>query len=352
MSRTFPLFREVLRTTSHCAFMVPAFLVPAFLVLALAPTGAQAVCVTSDNVKSELVWSLPARDATHVPIDTLIWVQYDHMEVRDVRLDGESVEYDEVGSGGLRIDPGQLEPDHHYRVDVRGVWKDQFRKLRFRFHTGSEESPRHAPTAALVATRFRSEDEVPMSELCTEFIHAQDCFDTVDTLLTLSMETDADTDVEAWLVAGESGKPVKIWPASCGHPTLMTSSPDRFSACLEVSAIGPGGRQGPAQRWCDPPMGGETSIVACEGADEPSTRNAVHKVEPQRTRIAWKARTTGRVVTRLALNADGTVDSVDLEDGLPMGLSAATVEALHDWRFEPAADGDSSPSTVCLETSF
>jgi TonB family protein len=62
----------------------------------------------------------------------------------------------------------------------------------------------------------------------------------------------------------------------------------------------------------------------------------IELVLPTFTEIAWKARVSGMLVARATVDETGTVSSVRIVKGLPLGLEERASEALRHWRFEPA----------------
>lgn len=61
-----------------------------------------------------------------------------------------------------------------------------------------------------------------------------------------------------------------------------------------------------------------------------------HYPSPQYTEIARKARIEGTVILQSVIDTDGRVVDVKLLKGLSMGLSEKAIEAVQEWRFEPA----------------
>ena len=62
----------------------------------------------------------------------------------------------------------------------------------------------------------------------------------------------------------------------------------------------------------------------------------VHDPKPQYTEIARKARIQGVVIVQAIIDKEGNVQNVKLLKGLPMGLDKAAMDAVKDWKFQPA----------------
>jgi periplasmic protein TonB len=60
-----------------------------------------------------------------------------------------------------------------------------------------------------------------------------------------------------------------------------------------------------------------------------------HRVEPNYTDSARKAKTTGVVIVEAIIDKEGNVDKVHVIKGLGMGLSEAAAEAVKHWKFKP-----------------
>ncbi len=73
---------------------------------------------------------------------------------------------------------------------------------------------------------------------------------------------------------------------------------------------------------------------------------AIHKVPPSYTEEARKNRVQGVAILQVVIDTEGRIEDVKVLKGLPMGLSEAAVEAVRQWRFEPALDGDGNPVSV------
>lgn len=73
---------------------------------------------------------------------------------------------------------------------------------------------------------------------------------------------------------------------------------------------------------------------------------AVVKVPPSYTEEARKERIQGLVIVQTVIDRQGRIENVKVLKGLPHGLTEAAVEAVRQWRFEPALDGDGNPVSV------
>ena len=62
----------------------------------------------------------------------------------------------------------------------------------------------------------------------------------------------------------------------------------------------------------------------------------IDEVMPVYTEIARKARIQGHVVLQTVIDKHGNVEDIKVLKGLPMGLTAAAVDAVSRWRYRPA----------------
>ena len=62
----------------------------------------------------------------------------------------------------------------------------------------------------------------------------------------------------------------------------------------------------------------------------------VHTPKPRYTEIARKVQVEGLVIVQAVIDKQGRVVDVEVLKGLPMGLDQAAVDAVRQWRFEPA----------------
>ncbi len=105
---------------------------------------------------------------------------------------------------------------------------------------------------------------------------------------------------------------------------------------------GPPGPPGPALPSGILEVGGEVSAPV-----------KLHAPEPTYTEEARAARVMGVVILRTVVDADGTVKSVEVLKGLPLGMSESAVETVRQWRFRPATrNGVPVPVFYNLTISF
>jgi TonB family protein len=79
----------------------------------------------------------------------------------------------------------------------------------------------------------------------------------------------------------------------------------------------------------------------------------IHKVEPVYTQEARDAKLEGKVVALIEVGADGVIRNVEIVKPLGMGLDEKAVEALRQWRFQPAEkDGQPVAVKATIEMNF
>jgi TonB family protein len=79
----------------------------------------------------------------------------------------------------------------------------------------------------------------------------------------------------------------------------------------------------------------------------------VHDVAPEYTELAREARIQGVVILQTAIDQDGHVVDVKVLKGLHMGLTEAAVDAVKQWKFEPATiDGEPIPVSYNVTVNF
>lgn len=73
---------------------------------------------------------------------------------------------------------------------------------------------------------------------------------------------------------------------------------------------------------------------------------AITRVPPAYTEEAKEKRIQGVAILQAIIDTEGRIEDVKVLKGLPHGLTEAAVEAVRQWRFEPARDGDGQPVPV------
>ena len=81
--------------------------------------------------------------------------------------------------------------------------------------------------------------------------------------------------------------------------------------------------------------------------------HAIYMPEPEYSKKARKAKLQGTVVLSIIINANGEVHEITVEKSLGLGLDEKAIEAVRQWRFEPAMkDGKPVAVRVHVQTSF
>ena len=97
------------------------------------------------------------------------------------------------------------------------------------------------------------------------------------------------------------------------------------------------------------------------GVPDPTSRSAigvtppvlVHKVEPEYSEKARKARVDGTVTLSMKIAPDGSPTDITVAKALGYGLDEKAIEAVKKWRFQPGMkDGKPVPVIVSVEVSF
>ena len=84
-----------------------------------------------------------------------------------------------------------------------------------------------------------------------------------------------------------------------------------------------------------------------------SAPRAIYKPEPEYSTEARQAKYQGTVVVSLIVGSDGKAHDVRVARSLGMGLDEKAIEAVQQWRFEPAMkDGRPVAVAVNVQVSF
>ncbi|MXZ36674.1 MAG: energy transducer TonB [Holophagales bacterium] len=79
----------------------------------------------------------------------------------------------------------------------------------------------------------------------------------------------------------------------------------------------------------------------------------IHDVAPQYPDVAREARVQGVVILKTLIDDEGNVADIEVLKSLPMGLSEAAVDAVKQWKFEPATvDGTPVPTNHHVTVNF
>ena len=79
----------------------------------------------------------------------------------------------------------------------------------------------------------------------------------------------------------------------------------------------------------------------------------VHKVDPVYSDAAREAKVSGTVLLDLTVDSEGLPTNVRVVRSLGYGLDETAVDALRQWRFQPATeDGTAVPVACTVEISF
>jgi protein TonB len=102
-----------------------------------------------------------------------------------------------------------------------------------------------------------------------------------------------------------------------------------------------------------PGSGGPPGISSRSGRGSIVPATLIHKVEPEFSEEARKAKYQGEVVLSIEIAADGTPRILRVVSGPGLGLNEKAVEAVRQWRFKPAyRDGRPVDSTAMVEVHF
>jgi hypothetical protein len=195
----------------------------------------------------EVLWAYPADGDVDVPVNAQLWVLTSSWRSSEmITLNGEPVTGGMQSSGSQVIDPGLLEADTDYVLELRFfVGSADEQVVTIAFHTAGE--PAEAASASQTIGHTRATGRYD-NHACADVISAQGCFDTgQNTLITVLTDDD---DALGWVIEFEERGWSAVWPARCGDPSLYSYADNMFLRCLLVQKIGPGGLLSEATKYC------------------------------------------------------------------------------------------------------
>jgi periplasmic protein TonB len=84
-----------------------------------------------------------------------------------------------------------------------------------------------------------------------------------------------------------------------------------------------------------------------------TTPKLIHKVQPEYTKRAKKAKLHGVVKLKIVVASTGVPEDIKVVDGLDPDLDAEAIKAVSQWRFEPAMEnGRAVPVWANVDVSF
>ena len=163
-------------------------------------------------------------------------------------------------------------------------------------------------------------------------------------------------------VAGYSARSIAYGSSDLLRDPLRLSSTDtaQLLVTLLASSTGVGAPPFPGAVPLPPPGAGRGLGPGTGGGGGRGVQNAagtnpvlLQKVDPQYTDQARQARLQGAVTLRGNVRRDGSVDSIQVLQGLGLGLDEAAVAALRQWRFQPATlNGQPVELTLTFTINF
>jgi protein TonB len=84
-----------------------------------------------------------------------------------------------------------------------------------------------------------------------------------------------------------------------------------------------------------------------------SAPKALYAPDPEYSEEARKAKYQGTVVLWMVVGADGRAAQIRIQRSLGMGLDEKAIEAVRQWKFEPAKlNGQAVPVQINVEVNF
>jgi TonB family protein len=154
------------------------------------------------------------------------------------------------------------------------------------------------------------------------------------------------------------GNPAIIIPAInlplIGDPNSLSSAPSGGPG--GPTGIGNNGKRGIGDKGGDSygnsndPGVGDVRTGFREAITEPKL---ITKVDPIYSDEARKTKLQGTVVLRIVINERGLAESIEVSQGLGLGLDERAIEAVKKWRFRPAMRGKMPvPVSALVQVTF
>jgi TonB family protein len=97
--------------------------------------------------------------------------------------------------------------------------------------------------------------------------------------------------------------------------------------------------------------GRENASPAAEISPDSAESNVIHRVEPEYPEAARAQNLQGKVVLKIRIQPNGTVEDVQLVSGAPV-LAQAAIAAVMQWKFKPQAQGDLAKMQTQITLNF
>jgi len=97
--------------------------------------------------------------------------------------------------------------------------------------------------------------------------------------------------------------------------------------------------------------GRESASQVAELSPAAAESNVIHRVEPEYPETARAQNLQGKVVLKIRIQPDGTVEDVQLVSGDPL-LAQAAIAAVMQWKFKPQAEGDLAKMQTQITLNF
>jgi TonB family protein len=96
-----------------------------------------------------------------------------------------------------------------------------------------------------------------------------------------------------------------------------------------------------------------TTPTVYKAGGDVSQPSVLTKVEPKYTEEARKLKISGPVFVRLVVTAEGKPDNIEVTDGIGYGLDESAVDAISQWRFQPATkDGKAVAVWATVQVNY